>query len=240
MIQKLIIIPLVIILTLGLTYSQSSISSNIDKVLKQLNIQKKDCYYDLVVEQIIPYASDKSVVVIPKIIDKDENSFSCDCYILIINNASGLIINRFFESNSLISDAVRIEKISVDFAPYRLNSTTRAFGIRILNEGDSRPNPYENEDISLFIPKDSLLVRVLRNYSISSITGDWDTNCSGQFVTQKKILIMSNKITNNYYDIIAKSKITTTNMTFVNNDCKDIDTVKNKTCILKFDNNEYK
>ncbi len=238
--QKIMIILLILLSTIELSHSQTSNSANIDKVLNQLNIQQKDCFYDLVVEQIIPYTPDRSVVVVPKIIEKDENSFSCDYYVLIINNASGLIINKFFEPNSLISDAVRIDKISVDFAPYKLNSTTRAFGIRILNEGSSRPNPYENEEISLFIPKDSLLVRVLRNYSISSITGEWDTNCEGQFVTEKKVLIISDKTTNNYCDIIIKNKITTTKKTFVDNDCKDIDTVNAKTSILKYDNNEYK
>jgi len=238
--QKMMIIFLTLFSMIGLSYSQTSNSANVDKVLKQLNIQRTDCYFDLVVEQTIPYSPDKSVIVIPKIIEKDENSFSCDCYVLIINNASGLIINKFFEPNSLISDAVRIDKISIDFAPYKLNSTTRAFGIRILNEGSSRPNPYENEEISLFIPKDSLLVRVLRRYSISSITGEWDTNCEGQFVSEKKVLIISDKATNNYFDIIVKNKITTTNKTLVNNDCMDIDTVNTKTTILKYDNNGYK
>lgn len=238
--HKMTIILLTLFSTFGLTYFQTSNSENVDKVLKQLNIQPTDCYFDLVVEQIIPYSPDKSVIVIPKIIEKDENSFSCDFYVLIINNVSGLIVNKFFEPNSLISDAVRIDKISVDFAPYNLNPATRAFGIRILNEGSSRPNPYENEEISLFIPKDSLLVRVLRSYPISSITGEWDTNCTGQFVTEKKVLIISDKTTNNYCDIIVKNKVTTTNKTLVNNDCKDIDSVNTKTSILKYDNNGYK
>lgn len=227
--------------TISVSYSQTIDSATVDNVLKQLKIQPKDCYFDLVVQQVIPYSPDKSVVVIPKIIEEDEYSFSCDFYLLIINNDSGLIQNTFFEPNSLISDAVRIDNISIDFAPYNLNATTRAFGVRILYEGSSRANPYENEDISLFIPQDSLLVRVLKNYSIASITGEWDTNCNGYFVTEKAVLIISDKKTNNYCDIKVKNETTTTIQTQVNDDCKEDTSVTNKTSILKYDKdkNEY-
>lgn len=187
--KALMILFLLISSMTFITYSQTTDSIIIDNVLSQLKIQLSDCYSDLIVKKNIPYAQDKSVLVIPEIIEKSEDFFSCDSYILVINNETGEILNKFYESNAWISDAIRIDQISIDFAPYKLNSKTRAFGIRVLYKGSSKPNPYENEEISLFVPKDSALIRVLRNFSISSISGEWDTNCEGKFTAEKKVLI---------------------------------------------------
>lgn len=215
-------------------------SEIIEKVLTQLNIKHTDCYSDLIVQRIMPFSKEKSVIVIPKITERFEDTFSCDSYILVINNETGEILNKFYESNAWFSDAVRIAKISIDFAPYSLNSTTRAFGIKVLYEGDSRPNPYENEEISLFIPQGDSLARVLKNFSIFLISGEWDTNCEGQIITEQKVLIMADKKTNEYCDIIVKNRIKTTNKSIVNGECRDVNTIENKTMVLNFDNKEYK
>lgn len=215
-------------------------SENIYKALKQLGIADSACHFGLVAEKVIPYSPSQSVIVIPKLIEKDEDIFVCDLYLVIVDNKTGSVVNKYHESEALVSDAIRIQSISIDFAPFKLNATTRAFGIRVLYEGDSRPNPYEREDISLFIPKGDKLINILKNYAISSITGEWDTNCEGQFVSEKKILIMANKVTNMYFDIIVKQEVTTTKNTMVDGECKDTDTVDHHTSILKFDNSTYK
>lgn len=215
-------------------------SEIIEKVLTQLNIKHSDCHTGLIVQRIMPYSKEKSVIVIPKITERDEETFSCDSYILVINNETGDILNKFHESNAWISDAVRIAKISIDFAPYSLNSTTRAFGIKVLYEGDSRPNPFENEEMSLFIPQGDSLAKVLKNFSVFLISGEWDTNCEGQIITEKKVLVMSDKKTNEYCDIIVKNRITTTNKSIVNGECRDVDTIENKIIVLNFEDKEYK
>jgi hypothetical protein len=238
--HTLIIVFIINFLTTVFTNAQTATSLNIDKVLKQLNIEQADCYNDLVAEEIMPYSKDKSVIVIPKIVEKDENSITCDSYVLVINNRSGKILNQYYEANALESDAVRIVKITIDFAPYRLNNTTRAFGIRVFNEGNSRPNPYNNEELSLFVLQDNVLVQVLRNFSVSYFDGEWDTQCEGEFVTENKVLIMSKNTTNNFFDIIVNNKITTTTKRLINNDCVDTDTNKTEISILHYDKKDYK
>ena len=235
MILFLLICPMTLI-----TYCQTTDSETFDKVLKQLDLNKSDCHPDLLVSEIMPYAHEKSVLVIPVIMEKTEDSYKCDSYILIINNETGEILNKFYESNALISDAISITQISIDFAPYKLNSKIRAFGIRVKYEGHSSPNPYENEELSLFVPKDSVLIRILKNFSISSDGGEWDTNCEGQFTSEKKTLIMSDKAVNNFCDIIVKTKIISTKKTKVNGDCIDKETSLNNTSILHYNNVEYK
>jgi hypothetical protein len=166
--------------------------------------------------------------------------FTCDAYVVIVNNKTGIVQNKFYEDNAWTSNAIRIAKISIDFAAFKLNATTRAFGVKVLYEGSSRANPYENEEMSLFIPQGNTLDRVLNSFSANENTGEWDTNCEGHFVATKKILIMSEKKTNDFFDIIVKSKITTTDKSEVNGECKDVDKVKSETAVLHFNGKEYK
>ena len=229
-----------LLLSLRISYSRDLKSAIVDKVLKQLQINDTDCYFKFVTEQIIPYSLEKSVIVIPKIINKDEESFLCDLYILIVSNSTGMILSKFYEQRALISDATYIDKISIDFAPYILSLSTRAFGLRVLYYGSSRPYPWEEEVISLFIPKGKLLIRVLKNYTLSLYSGESDTQCKGKFERKKGIIIMSDSISNTYSDIIVRNEITTTINTVIDNDCIGTDSIIKKTIILKFNNKEYK
>lgn len=221
-------------------YGQTELTNNFAVVLKKLNIKREDCYQDLVVEKILPYSKDKSVLVIPKIVEHDEGFFILDSYIVIVDNGSGKILNLFHEDKAWTSDAVSLETIVIDFAPYKLNSTTRAFGIRTRYSGSSRPNPYSVEYISLFYPENNKLIRVLKDFTIYSYTGEWDTNCNGEFYSENKFLIISDEKTNNFNNIISKVTYTTITRTFENDDCKDEEKVEKKTGVLKFKEGEYK
>lgn len=221
-------------------FAQLPEATILEKVLQQLQFKPEDCQEQLIVQRVMPYAKQQSVVIIPRTAEADEYSFTCHAYILIVNNMSGNIIQRFYERDAWTSDAVRLQKISIDFAPYKLNAATRAFGVKVLYEGDSRPNPYESEELSLFIPRGNTMERVLKNLPVSTIQGDWDTNCEGQFTTARRILIISEKKTNNFFDIIVKSKTTTTDKSVVDGECNDVDTITNESVVLTFNDKEYK
>ncbi len=238
--KTLVILFLLICPMTLITYSQTADSLIFDKVLQQLDLTKSDCHPDLTVNKIMPYDTNKTVWVIPLIIEKTEDYYKCDSYILIINNETGEILNTFYESNALISDAITIEQISIDFAPYILNSEMRAFGVRVQYLGHSSPNPYANEELSLFVPKDSVLIRVLKDFSISSFGGEWDTQCEGEFRSEEKTLIISDKVVHNFCDIIVDTKSISTKKKMVNGDCIDQETIVNKTKILHYNNSEYK
>lgn len=221
-------------------YSQGYASDNLKIVLEQLHIEIVDCYQELVVEKILPYAKNKSVIVIPKIVDQGEGFVTLDSYLVVIDNRSGKILNVFYESEAWTSDAVVLESIVIDFAPYKLNSTVRAFGIRTKYSGSSRPNPYSGEYISLFYPNSGKLIRVLNEFAVYSYSGEWDTNCAGEFYSEEKTLVMSEQKTNNLNNIILKISNTTIANAFVNQDCIDEERVVKKTEVLKFDGVEYK
>lgn len=239
MIRKSVLLLLLTWATSILCYSQST-SKNLEKALKQLGLNTKDCFTELVVEKILPFAKEKSVLVIPKIMEQEEDNVVLNSYILVINNRTGEIINNYYENDSWTSDALRLETIEVDTAPYILNSTTRAFGVRVQYGGSSRPNPYGEHHLSLFIVKSNKLVKVLNDFTVYSMHGEWDTYCSGEFVTESKVLVLSKNVTNNFRDIIVKNKTTTTTNTPKGEDCVEEAKEVTTTQILHFSEGSYR
>ena len=70
--------------------------------------------------------------------------------------------------------------------------------------------------------------------------GEWDTNCTGEFIDVKSTLIISRKKTNEYFDILVKSKITESKAYIdENGDCDSKDKMTAKTSVLKFNGEKY-
>ena len=216
----------------------------IESVLNQLKIKKTDCKTEFIIIKKTPNNDTESIIVIPELVSEDEHYFELNSHILIIDNKTGKIKNRFFESsqtNEWVSDAIRMVEVSIDTAPYVVQKGKRAFGIKVRYLGSSKPNPYGKETISLFIKNKNKLSRVLKNFEINGNSGEWDANCAGEFNTVKKTLIISDNITNGYYNIIVKNKISNSK-TFINKqgDCDEKEEIQIIKTILKFENNEYK
>jgi len=216
----------------------------IDAVLKNLNIKKGNCKTDLIAFKKMPNNPEETILVIPEIVDEGEHYFELNSYILIVNNKTGKIINKYFESfktNNWVSDAVELREITIDTAPYNVTDNTQAFGIRVRYVGSSHANPYEQETISLFIKEQNVLKQILKNFTVKQHNGFWDTNCAGEFVDEKKALIISKNMTNAYYDILIKNKIIlTTNYEDENGNCDYTEKITTVKKVLKFNGKEYK
>jgi len=81
----------------------------------------------------------------------------------------------------------------------------------------------------------------LEDFVIEQYHGEWDTNCTGEFTNQDKILIITENITNGYFDILVKNEVFKEN-TFIN-ESGECDGTGNKTVekvILKFQNEQYR
>lgn len=220
----------------------------LEKVLKQLNLSKSQCKLNLVTSKKLPNSPNKVILVIPEIDYEDEHTFALNSHILIVDSKTSKIINRFFEisdSNGWESDAIVLSKISIDTAPYYLSNEKRAFGIRVSFNGSSKAYPWGYETISLFEPpfegQSNNFKRLLKNYKVEEYSGHWDCNCTGEFHSEKKILIITDKLTNSYSSILVKSKIIDS-VTFINkyNNCDARKTISSKTKILKYEEGKYK
>lgn len=217
-------------------------SELIKKVLLNLNLQEKDCFLPFIKEQVLPDSESKSIIIIPTIAELEDDYFSLNSYVLIVETSTGFILSQFFEShktNNWLSDDLQLESIEVDLGPYNLNKETSAYGVRVKYAGSSRVNPYYNETISLFVQQKDQLKRILNNYEIKLSQGEWDGLCEGEFKEEKKTIEVTQNVTNGLFDIIIKNNITITTNTKVDDDCIDKETYSNKTEILQFNCTEY-
>ncbi|CAA9200039.1 hypothetical protein FLA105534_02935 [Flavobacterium bizetiae] len=232
-----------LILCFQISFSQST--DHLNTVLKQLKIKKSEIHEKLFTQKILPYDKSKSVLVIPKYdINEQDNEghdyFVLDAYIVVIDNATGKIICKFIEPNAWTSDALMLNGISIDTGLYHLNSTTRAFGVRVDYTGSSRPNPFSETHLSLYVADKNSLKQVLKNYSISRSGGEWDTNCAGEFEDRNSTFDIAQVQTNNYNNIIVRSTIVKSVSTPTIDDCVSKETTKKTTSKLIFNGKEYK
>ncbi|AWG23547.1 hypothetical protein FFWV33_03870 [Flavobacterium faecale] len=228
-----------------LSFSQIQDDVLLSKILNQLKIKKSEVNLELISEKKLPYSTDKTVIVIPKYIvnEKDEYNnyyFELDEYIIVANNITGEILYKFHQPNAWTSDAVMLTSIEIDTGLYKLNKKDRAFGIRVNYTGSSRPNPYYQTDLSLFIVQDNILKQVLKNLIISEFHGEWDTNCAGEFEDSKSIISIDKTQFNNFNNLILATIKTETKNIPTNEDCVEQKKTQKTQKILKYNGTEYK
>ena len=215
----------------------------IEDVIQKLKLNKLKIKYDFASTKTQPNNPNETIVVIPEIALEEEDMFRLNSYIVLVDNSTGKITHKYFESsktNGWESDAIMLSEIKIDTAPYMLSKDTRAFGIRLYHHNMSQPNPYGNKTISLFVKSGNTLKKVLANYDVMNSQGEWNTICTGEFTDVKNTLIMSKKISSNYFDIMVKSKTTKTkSFKDKNGECDDTKKISVETKWLKFNGDEY-
>jgi len=230
---------LVIILVLVSNHSFAQPSDLTFKVMDELSISIDDCEGSLFAEKILPNNQDLTVIVIPKIGKKEEDMYTLDSYVVVVNNKTKKIQQLYFESYTTSgweSDAVFIYDLTIDTAPYLVQENVRAFGVVLHTRSMSQPNPYSSNFISLFIANGDKLQNILKNYEIYSYGGETDMNCFAEMYSENKTLILSKNKTNNYFDInvdVLQTKLTS-------KDCIETETFTNSKQMLKFIDGSYK
>ncbi|MFY0713754.1 hypothetical protein J1D01_08775 [Seonamhaeicola sp. NFXS20] len=215
----------------------------INGVLTDLNLDWVQTKTDLISTLEHPDNPNESIVVIPEVVDEGEQYFDLNSHIVIADNRSGKIMNKYFESqqsNQWVSDAVELREIIIDTALYPITEEIKAFGIHVNYYGMSRVNPYSNKTLAIFVKSGDSLKKVLHNYSVMNYGGEWDGDCNGEFVHEGKTLVTGTKKSNGYYDILVNNKITKTkNFTDKNGECQSNETVERKEMTLKFNGSTY-
>lgn len=176
------------------------------KVLNNLGLDKKQIDWNLSKAKKNPAENDVTIIVLALQTSDNPDWLTYDMYLLTVHSSTGKIITKTFEKDKWESNAVRLESISIDTAPYILAEGVRAFGIRTSYYGSSRPNPFQEETLSLYIRKENELVNVLDNFVTNEFNGDWDMECEGMFKTQESILIMMSQKNNGFNDILIRGK----------------------------------
>ncbi|WP_299066087.1 hypothetical protein [uncultured Polaribacter sp.] len=181
----------------------------IGKSIEFLKVNEKDLLLEKVT--LKTYQKEKIIIILPIITNRDNECdycFDIDNNILIWNKYSKSFDVNYTKKSEWTSDALYLSSLKIDTAPYFLNKTIRAFGLRYSYSGSSRVNPYDSEIINLYYLKDNKIIEVLNNLELENTTGENNGTCeNASFETSKSILIMNDKFEYKLNDITIKTKI---------------------------------
>ncbi|WP_421361815.1 hypothetical protein [Agrobacterium rosae] len=182
-----------------------------------------------------------TLVAVPLIKSANEDGTVGDLELLVIDTASSAVKQRLLLDNRMADDAIRISAVEFDTARYKLSREQTAFGLRISTAGSSRPNPYDDVSLWLYVIDKGSLRPVLDGMIVSKNTGEWDTNCAGEFQSSESTLSMASTRTHDYADIsVVDTGSTKTNFVGKDNSCEDKTvTSKPQTLRLVYDGEQY-
>lgn len=229
-------------------YSQETQSKNeflFAAVLKQLGLQSSDVNEQLYREKILPYNTTNTLMLLPKYRVNDTDSqghtyLELDAYIVIAENSTGKILQKFVEEEAWVSDALVLTEITLDTGLYKLDDNNRAFGIRVSFTGSSAPNPYNYTDFSLFLIQNNKIHKILNNYKIDTFFGEWDTRCTGNFEEVTGVLTMDKSKSKGFNNLIVKNNTVKTTGYNTADGCEEKNKVLVSTRKLKYNGKEYK
>ncbi len=177
--------------------------------LRQLGISPDSCSARLSVEKDFPGVAGQVILVIPELVGEyEEFQFDATGHIIVVSRETGKIIYHVIdEGKEWYSDAVELDRITIDTAPYMLAPEKRAFGVRIHHYGHSRANPYSYETLSLYLPENGELSTVFSDFQTSLYHGEWNTSCYGEFKDEESLLMIGDLQDSGYNDLLIKTKV---------------------------------
>lgn len=224
------------------SHSQEEWSADMNNVIQLLELNSENVDRELSIEKPMRYIPEMmAFAVLEKVGESDyseEGHYKYKCHVVLYNASDKVITNKYVIEN-LESDAIRLSKVNFDFAPYMVQTNKRAFGFRIIYSGSSRVNPYEEEQLTLFIQEKDKLVPVLKDFTSYLSTGDWDTNCAGEFNEKRAVFVIEPTLSNGYFDIKVNYKDVKTVNKMVSGDCKGTETATKSNSKLVYVNGSY-
>lgn len=208
------------------------------QVIKTLKISEENIDEELYTEKILPYDTNKLVMVFP-LAKGDENEASFDLYVVVYNLLQKKIAQFYKGVDEYSSDAIVLEKLSIDTAKFIVNEKERAFGLRAYFRNYSRVSAFAEETFSLFLPQETSLKKILNQYSLNTSHSESYDECEASLSENNtSMFMMDSKKTKGYFNI--KNRITLIRNTF-SADCRDEKEEKStKTVFLKYNGKEYK
>ncbi|OFZ35691.1 MAG: hypothetical protein A3D92_11970 [Bacteroidetes bacterium RIFCSPHIGHO2_02_FULL_44_7] len=226
--------------------AQDPFSPLAQKVMANLHLNPDSCISRLVAEKELPYQKGAFVVAIPYagFREFEEEDFMASLYVVIVDGQNGHIkqqVHLYADGDYLSSDAIRLDEIKIDTAPYIVAEGKRAFGIRIKYRGMSRVNPYGYENLNLILSDGNQLVEILHDCQTYQDHGEWDGNCNGQFTEENSVLVMQQTKNEGYFNIAMKHKIIHS-VSYIdeNGECQETSCEMDYTSHIRFEEGMYR
>jgi hypothetical protein len=233
----------VIVLCVAATFAQAQNDQTlIDNVAKNLSLKAEAIDAEFTVTKPHPENKNVTIVLLGLPQGEEEDARTFDIYLVLADSKTGTILCSLAEKERYTSDAIRLTGFQIDTAPYKLAANVRAIGLRASYTGSSRPNPFGEETLSLYIQQGKTFVKVLHDFVTYQSTGEWDTNCAGNFSSSKSVLVILPEKTNGYNNIQVNTKTTETENMVRNEDCisSDTETKSSQKLVFNLKENQYR
>ncbi|PXA85144.1 hypothetical protein DMC47_38000 [Nostoc sp. 3335mG] len=123
-------------------------------------------------------SADALLVAVPMMREDTDAGHDGDLEILVLDRAITQVRARIVLPGVMTDDAVALEDVRFDMAPYRLGPPS--FGLRFHRVGSSRADPFEQTDLKLFTLSGGRLRLVLPGLLTLDTGGETDTVCAGR------------------------------------------------------------
>ena len=188
-----------------------------------------------------PSRPDLTLVAVPLMKGQSDDGNTGDIELLVVGSGDLAVRQRLRLAGLMNDDALYVSNVALDTALYRLAPARTAFGLRLSLHGSSRPNPFGETTLWLFLIDGGRIRPVLDNIVVASHRGEWDTNCAGEFEAVERTLSMEPSPGSAVSDIVVSEKTTTTVSTAGKDDaCDDTAMTATATHRLRYDGSAYR
>ena len=205
-----------------------------------LNLNPDNCPDELTAQKVLLDQEGYTVFAILEIAMIQEYEITYNCYVLIREDETGDIQSLYSEKDVFILNGLIMQSVIIDTAIYKISDEKRAIGIQVKATNHSRISPFLETTLSLFMLENNELICVLDKYPVGEYNGEWDDRCAGQFTDAKTVLIMSDKKSNGYYDIITQRTYRTTTSYLIDEECDYEEHISHATKTIHFVDGWYK
>ncbi|MDH0096486.1 hypothetical protein N7333_07835 [Pseudomonas sp. GD04158] len=184
--------------------------------------------YRVDVEQSIckvwPARPGLTLIAMPLVRAEHDSHGEADLEVLVLDNARQTFLARLIEPNQLDWDAIYVDRLALDTAPYRLRGDDLAFGVRISRRNGSRMNPFAEAELTLYELQEQGLRSLMGALVVESFGGERDDDCIASFGEAKGVLIVTGKVgRDGYRDLLFKRTHTGRRMVTVDAECRTLE-----------------
>ena len=162
-----------------------------------------------------------------------------DLTVLLVTSDAGKILNRLSQVNAFTSDAIMLDGIAIDTAPYKLGQNLRAFGVRATFNNSSSVSSWEHSQIALYVTQDNKLKQVLERLVVNNKRYEQVDDCIETLVNINRTLSISSTSSFGFADLLVKEKMVVDEGKKESSDCKVTNRMMTKDYILHFDGTTY-
>ena len=157
----------------------------------------------------------------------------------MVKSDSGEIVNRLFQESAFSSDAIRLNGITIDTAPYNLAKNLRAFGVTAGFSNSSALNSWEHTQINLYVAQGSGLKQVLENLVLVKRLYELDADCATSATITLRTLAIATTGSHGYADLNIREKTTEIKGRKEKNECNETEKTFSNSYTLRFNGERY-